>query len=394
MCLLHALADVLDSEQLAVAHYNHRTRGLENEKDATLVKETADKFGLQYFTDSRKQIGAASELDLRNQRREFLEAVAEEHHFDFICTAHHANDQLETLLMRLLRGTDWKGMGAIRYRRDKWLRPLLGASRDEIEKYAKKHSVPFRTDGSNYQTKYLRNSIRHGVAQEFLLAAENSGVSKKAALDNVSHWCLRAQEIFDFLESHTRVLIADLVTETPFWIRVNHARWETVPKTLQSFVLNELASKYLGKSLCRKQLKLWRQYLEKKRKRFDLKEGVHVRVSHGHWYLMLGEGEPAFIPERGPNPLTLRFPDARTEVTLTNAEMPCEPRYFRPGDRFQTNGKKLKEIFQRKRLPAPERKLIPVLARPGTSEVVWYLGVSEDSEVISQKRCDFPFTSL
>lgn len=399
MSLLHSLALKLPAKRLGVAHFNHRTRGPENEKDSQLVRQAAEKLGISFYLGSRAQIGPASEGELRTQRRKFLEGVADKHAFDHICTAHHANDQLETVLMRLMRGTDWKGMGAIRFRAGKWVRPILGVSREAVEKYAKRHSIEFRTDGSNYQMKHLRNALRHGVAQEFLQIAENSGMSRKAVLENVANWCLRAQEVGDFLESYSQGLLEELVVETRFWARIDHKGWSEIDPAVQPFVLNLLAQRYLGQTVCRQQLKLWRKNLNKKQKRFDLKAGIHIRVSCGYWYLMLDAAEPVSAAEVGSRPGVFRFPEIEAEVEIVPGAQPYEVRYFRAGDRLEKSGRKLKEIFQRTRVPAPERKLIPVVARPASSEVLWYMGAqgtrfAEDllPGIVADGRCAFPFT--
>jgi tRNA(Ile)-lysidine synthetase-like protein len=392
MVLLHAVAQEFSKEDFAVAHFNHRTRGKENEEDASLVRKASEELGVEFYHGSRQQIGPAPEEVLRNLRREFMESIAEKHDFDFICTAHHANDQLETVLMRLLRGTDWRGMGGIRERAGKWLRPLLTVSRENIERYAKKNAVAYRQDLSNYNARYFRNAIRHGAAQELLQVAENFGMSRQAALDNVSEWCRRGVEVQDYLDEQVKRLVDELAVQTPFWVRVSCEAWDQVPKPLKAHVLNQMSERFLGKTVCRKQLKLWQKHIRQGQKRFHLKDGIKVRVSMGYWYLLLDKEAPEASPERGENGI-FHFEEIKTDlkILVPNLEHSWEARYYEAGDRLASSGKKLKEIFQRRRIPAPERKLIPVLARPSTSQVLWYLGSEESLLEVSTARCDFPF---
>jgi tRNA(Ile)-lysidine synthetase-like protein len=389
MCLLQELLSILPKESIAAAHFNHRCRGEESDRDAAFVREHCQGLGIAFFEGSRNASGHASELVMRNARREFLESVAEQSGFAFICTAHHANDQLETLLMRLMRGTDWRGMGGIRYLNGKWLRPLLHVSRAEIERYARKHQVPYRTDGSNYETKYLRNALRHGVAEELLQVAENAGMPAEAVLRNVGHWCERAQQVHSYLSSEADRVLALVSTETPFWVRVHLAQWNLLSEPVQQVALNRLVEKHLGATLCRKQLNLWLDHLAKKQNRFHLKPGVRVRVSFEYWYLCLSEKAPE--PPLQPAPGRYYFSDIHCDLEVAEGKM--EARYYQSGDRFESTGLKLKDYFQKTRVPAPERSFIPVLVRPNTAEVLWCLGYGHNASLITKQTCGFPFAA-
>src|SRR5439155_7287111 len=107
--------------------------------------------------------GLSGEAGLRTLRREFLIAATRRAGADAIATAHTADDQLETLLMRIARGTGLRGLGAMAPRRGPWIKPLLLATRRDVEHDLTRAGIAWREDASNAGRAYLRNRIRHDV---------------------------------------------------------------------------------------------------------------------------------------------------------------------------------------------------------------------------------------
>lgn len=163
--------------QLGVIHFNHRLRGTEADADAAFVKLVAAEMGLPCRTGSgdvrayARQQRISQEEAGRVLREQFYRDSLAQEGYDRIATAHHLNDQAETLLLRLLSGSGLEGLAGIRLRRDYLIRPLLFASREAIEAYAREHDIAFREDPSNRDLRYRRNKIRHQLlpflAQEF-----------------------------------------------------------------------------------------------------------------------------------------------------------------------------------------------------------------------------------
>ncbi len=153
----------------ALAHCNFKLRGSESDEDQQFVEELARKLKLEVFTKSfetdtiARRLKLSAQMAARKLRYDWFEALANEHGFDHILTAHHADDQLETFLINLSRGTGIEGLLGIPEVNDKVVRPLLPFSRLEIEAYAKKEKLHWREDSSNVETKYLRNKLRHEV---------------------------------------------------------------------------------------------------------------------------------------------------------------------------------------------------------------------------------------
>lgn len=168
-----ALLDILASLEalrlnLIVAHLNHSLRGAESDGDEAFVRELAARYGLPCEAGRAdvRGLGRREKLSLeeagRVARYAFLHRLAAQYRADAIALAHHADDQAETVLMRLLRGAGATGLAGIAPKTgDKLVRPLLGSTRPEIEAYLRRRGLAYRTDSSNADTKFLRNRVRH-----------------------------------------------------------------------------------------------------------------------------------------------------------------------------------------------------------------------------------------
>ena len=164
--LLHLLRDIRaeGGPELVAAHVHHGIRGKEADRDAQIAERVATAHAVEFHvTRIHPPQGArAPEHVLRDLRLAALERVAHRVGADRIALAHHRDDQAETLLLRLLAGTDLRGLASIRpYRPPFWIRPLLGVSRAEIEREARLCRIPYGTDSTNLSTKPRRNFLRH-----------------------------------------------------------------------------------------------------------------------------------------------------------------------------------------------------------------------------------------
>lgn len=169
LSLLVASADRVGLEKLSVAHCNFSLRGAESDRETELVKETCRNHGIDCFTitfDTKGECaltGESTQIAARRLRYRFFEDLCDEHGFSKIAIAHHANDSIETFFVNLTRGTGLRGLTGIGRSRGMIVRPLLGVSRDEIEKYALENNVAYLNDSSNASLDYLRNRLRHDI---------------------------------------------------------------------------------------------------------------------------------------------------------------------------------------------------------------------------------------
>ena len=187
--LLAALASVAREFGLALsaAHLHHGLRGAEADADLAHVRALCERLGVPLIAarwDCRARMRRerlSGEDGLRRLRRRFLLAAAKRAGAVAVATAHTADDQLETVLMRLVRGTGLAGLGGMRPRHGAWLKPLLGATRFDAERDLRAAGVAWREDSSNTERAWLRNRVRLDVVPALLSAAVGSpGADGKA----------------------------------------------------------------------------------------------------------------------------------------------------------------------------------------------------------------------
>jgi len=167
MCLLHVLLSLKEKLGVSVSavHINHLIRGDEAKRDEEFVKNVCSDLGVEFLSAQidvpklAKEEKISIELAARKARYSFFKNNCK----GLIATAHNANDNLETILLNIARGTSLKGLCGIPIKRDMFIRPLLYCAREEIEEYCKENNVSFVTDSTNLTDDYTRNRIRHNV---------------------------------------------------------------------------------------------------------------------------------------------------------------------------------------------------------------------------------------
>ena len=180
MCLMEKVRQ--DGEPFAVAHCNFKLRGSESDADEALVRSTAEALGVTCHVKSFDTASFAAEnkisieMAARRLRYHWFGELCREHGYSGVAVAHNANDNAETLILNLLRGTGIKGilgMKAFGFIPDPdfsdvpLLRPLLGMTREEIEAFARENGVTWREDHTNAENEYKRNKIRNLIFPVF-----------------------------------------------------------------------------------------------------------------------------------------------------------------------------------------------------------------------------------
>ena len=155
--------------EIAIAHCNFQLRGLESFDDQRFIQDYAKdneiplfltQFDTEAFANDYK---LSTQVAARELRYNWFYELLETENYDYILTAHHADDNLETFLIHLVRGTGIDGLTGIPPQNGKVMRPLLIFSRSELEQYAKDNAIEWKEDSSNASDKYLRNKIRHNL---------------------------------------------------------------------------------------------------------------------------------------------------------------------------------------------------------------------------------------
>lgn len=203
VALLHCLLSLQDTLQirLSAAHFNHGLRGAESDGDEAFVRRICDQWHIPLAVGRgdaaarAAETGESIEEAARNLRYAFLHSLP-----GMVALAHNADDQVETVLLNLVRGTGLMGLCAMPIRHQRLLRPLLTVSRREIEAYLQAHDLPHREDSSNQTDDARRNRLRHHVIP--LLKEENPALTQ-----TVGRMTALLQQEEAYLQAQTRQLL-------------------------------------------------------------------------------------------------------------------------------------------------------------------------------------------
>ncbi|MFI2742474.1 tRNA lysidine(34) synthetase TilS [Zhouia sp. PK063] len=176
----------------ALAHCNFKLRGEESDGDEAFVRDLAKDYEVEVFVNKFDTKAYAEEekvsiqVACRDLRYTWFKRLSNKYDFDYILTAHHLDDNLETFLINLSRGTGIEGLLGMPERNDNIIRPLLTCKREVIMEYAQEHQLKWREDSSNAQTKYLRNKLRHNIIPELKSINEHFLRNFQMTIDHLS----------------------------------------------------------------------------------------------------------------------------------------------------------------------------------------------------------------
>lgn len=164
MYLLNRL--ISDGHDVVAAHYNHAIRGKEADRDESFVKEYCKANNIAFISE-KCPYKINSEDEARKYRYDFLERARDFYNCDYIATAHTLDDNVETVVMNMIRGTGLRGLCGIPFNRDKIVRPIIDVSSSVILEYIEMNNIPYVEDSSNKTDEYTRNIIRHKIIPVF-----------------------------------------------------------------------------------------------------------------------------------------------------------------------------------------------------------------------------------
>lgn len=244
--------DVAQKPSFVIAHLNHRIRGEAATADAEFVRAFAAQHRAPYELGEAdvpalaQQMNVSIEVAARMSRYDFLARVADQHASGYVATAHHADDQAETVLLRLIRGTGLHGLRGMQARSPMTgaphltlLRPLLRVTRAEIEQYCADRGLQPRHDASNDDLQHTRNRIRHELLP--VLAEYNPGI--RAVLARLADTATTDVEI---IEHATRQAMDTVTLAASDGIRFDRAGWLALPLGLRRATLREAARRVAG----------------------------------------------------------------------------------------------------------------------------------------------------
>ncbi len=203
---------ITTGKDIALAHCNFSLRGRESDMDEEFVQQMAFANKIPFYSErfDTKEYALLNHISVQVAARElrynWFEKIRMEHGYDKIAVAHNLNDNTETLLINLIRGTGISGLTGMKPLSNRVIRPLLFATREELASYADRYGVAFREDKSNSETKYTRNRIRHLVLP--LLRTMNPSVES-----TINQTAVRLSETEEILKLFIGRLRSELFTE-------------------------------------------------------------------------------------------------------------------------------------------------------------------------------------
>lgn len=205
--LLHEYRAKLGISRLAAAHVNHSLRGEESDTDEAFVRELCKKLQVELFTIRLDRTGEKEtgiEEWARRERYSFFHQIKSTIKFDYIATAHTADDQAETLIMRLMRGAGIRGMrGILPVRDDGVIRPIINVERRELLEWLESRDGSYRTDSSNFDSTFRRNWVRQEIIPKLLSRDHSAVVNMAGVARRMSKvWDLIGESISTWVDSN------------------------------------------------------------------------------------------------------------------------------------------------------------------------------------------------
>ncbi len=390
--------------EIALAHCNFSLRGKESDGDEMFVIGLAKNLEISVFAetfDTKKfanEYKISTQMAARDLRYNWFAEILKDFKYDYLLTAHHLDDDLETFFINLSRGTGLNGLTGIPKEINKVIRPLLNFSREEILQYAEENNLKWREDSSNKKTDYLRNKLRLEVLPQFKETNES-------VLKNFQKTRQNLQASQNLIEDYMALVYKLVISEEMDSYKINIQKIKELPNTdallyelLNSFGFTEwedvlnLLDAQTGKQVFSKTHRLL-----KNREELVLTEIESEKVN-----------KEFLVSEEGINsPIKLKIEPSKyigeTEKNLIyvaseKLNFPLKLRKWSSGDSFQPFGmkgkKKLSKFFKDEKIPLTEKEQIWLLL--SDEKIVWVIDHRMDDhfKVIENTKKIFKITYL
>ena len=192
---------LINNLNFSIAHCNFQLRGKESDDDELFIKKWCSEKDIKLYNkkfsteDYCKNNKLTIQMGAREIRYEWFSELIDKEKYDFIVTAHHIDDQLETFIINSIRGTGIDGLVGIPDKINKIIRPLLMSSKDQIIEYSKVNKINYREDSSNDKEDYLRNKIRHSVIPYLKSDDDNVLLKFKTTIENLNSTKIFVQKV-------------------------------------------------------------------------------------------------------------------------------------------------------------------------------------------------------
>ena len=393
MVLMHLFQQL--NYDIAIAHCNFQLRGNESDADELFVKSEAAKFSIpNYFIrfdteNYSKKNKLSIQLAARKLRYDWFQELLLENQLDYLVTAHHLDDNVETFLINFIRGTGLEGLTGIPAHNGNIIRPLLPFSREEIETYAKANNIQWREDSSNASDKYFRNKLRHDIVP--ILKELNTGF-----LDSFQNTLNHLQQVESLVEDASKLVYEKVVV-------VKENQLEIHLKPLLQF---ENYKAYLYQWLKNYGFSAWNDI-------YDLVEAQSGKQVFSETHILLKDREKLILTERKSIdksevfiiesldskvniPLKLRFyKGVNIFETVSNCifvdeskiKFPLTIRKWQEGDYFYPSGmngkKKLSKYFKDEKYSLLDKENQWLLC--SEDQIIWVIGKRADNRYIANE---------
>ncbi len=409
VCLLSVLRALSRQYDLTLyaAHLHHGLRGEEADADAGFVQSLCEEWCIPLFIRrvAVRTVAEQNKIGLeeagRQVRYAFFNELRMAEKIDKIATAHHADDNIETVLMRLLRGTGPNGLGGIPYQNGAVVRPLLDVNRCDIEAYLQAQGLSFRIDSTNSETDFTRNRLRHCLIP--LLERDYNPGFKQTFQAEIRLY----ESCASFLEGEVERRIQDLTEPTDRGYKMDIGQLSEQPPYIMTSVLHTLLTRLSDERECGiAAVETAQRVLEKGQGQAVINGHLMAVACYGSFYLRPIEKSVMFnhsvepegrftIPETGqqlifqpvtavPQSIGADCAYIKTDMLINQA---VTVRSRLEGDSFYPLGmegkKTIKKFFIDSKIPSFQRDRVPLLVING--EIAWVAGQRVDRRFAAQK---------
>ena len=375
-----------------VAHCNFKLRGEESDSDEMFVREMCQKLDVPCFVavfDTHKyaeENGVSIQMAARKLRYDWFYELAEKEDCRYIALAHNSDDQAETAILNMVRGTGIRGVSGMKPLQGKLFRPLIEVSRAEIEQISAEDKIPFHNDSTNATTKYARNKVRHLVLP---LLQEINVAAKENILRSVSYFSDTERIMNDYVARVAKQVVSSegdvlrinvdgiMQTAAPSTVLFEILVGENVPKPLagESVCLLDAQT---GRKCVLSGIEVVRNrnFIEISRvksKDVDLEYTINVigDLKKYGFDISMAYCDDDFVFERNPEIAYLDVKKLKFPLTL---------RKWRFGDKFIPLGmkgaRKLSDFFKDEKLSQAEKSEVQILESDG--KIAWVVGLRID----------------
>jgi tRNA(Ile)-lysidine synthase len=404
VCLLHVLRELAPQlgMALSVVHFNHQLRGAASNEDERFVAQMAASFKLPFHRAEGNVAAQKGNLEqaARHARRTFFLELLSGGLADRIALGHTRDDQAETVLFRLLRGSGLAGLAGIYpVTAEGLIRPLIDVTRPEVEEFLRSRKIPWREDATNRDSRFARNRIRHGLLPQ-LSTEWNPRISEALA-----HLADLAHEEERWWSTELAHLAPGVIRDTAGGVEASTDALNQLPRAILRRLIRAAIGRVKGdlRQIDFRHVEavadLAAQASGEGRLRLP---GIEVTRSFD-WICMALPGPGAAVPlVQAEVPGVYPSPDSAGEIHLeiagkrparvcatlkadlcwSRVPAPLELRGWRPGDHYRPFGRnrdqKVKDMFQRARVPSWRRQSWPILT--GGGKILWAKGFGVAAE--------------